>query len=125
MKEKRSEITMIGVILLIVGAFMFFKNVRLYSFDFWRFGAISTGAIIIALLIVDAVLMVAWYKPVMKYIFFALIGMLVLSIILGSRLHFTGSLVDLVLMLAPLTVGAGLCLKGYFGNGRNRNKDDK
>lgn len=124
MKEKRSEITIIGIILLIVGAFMLFKNVRLYSFEFWRIGAVSTGAIIIALLVVDAVLMVAWYKPVMKHVFFILSGLLILSIILGTRLHFTGSLTDLILMLAPLVVGAGLCLRNILA-AKKEHKNDK
>lgn len=118
MKEKHNEITIVGVILLLFGIFMFFKSVRLYSFDFFHIGVVSTGAIIIALLFVDAILMIAWYKPVMKYICFALIGMLVLSIILGTRLHFVGSLMDLILMLLPLAAGAGLCLKGYVDRKR-------
>ncbi|MBQ1735351.1 MAG: hypothetical protein II038_10870 [Lachnospiraceae bacterium] len=125
MKEKHSELTIVGIILLLVGAFMFFKSVRLYSFDFWRFGAVSTGAIIIALLILDAVLMVACYKPIMKYVFIALLGMLVLSIILGSRLQFTGSLLDLFLMIAPLAVGTGLCLRGYIAAHKNTKKGER
>lgn len=125
MKEKRSEITIVGVILLLVGAFMFFKNVRLYSFDFWHFGAVSTGAIIIALLILDAVLMVVCYKPVMKYVFIALVAMLVLSIILGSRLHFTGSLLDMLLIITPLAVGAGLCLRGHIGAQKKQGEGEK
>lgn len=118
MKEKHSEVMIIGIILLLFGVFMFFKNVRLYSFDFYHIGTVSTGAIIIALLFIDAILMIAWYKPVMKYICFALIGMLVLSIILGTRLHFVGSLLDLILMLAPLAAGVGLCLKGFVDSKR-------
>lgn len=118
MKEKHNEIMIVGVILLLFGIFMFFKSVRLYSFDFFHIGVVSTGAIIIAMLFVDAILMIAWYKPIMKYICFVLIGMLVLSIILGTRLHFVGSLMDLILMLLPLATGAGLCLKGYVDRKR-------
>lgn len=119
MKEKHPEVTIIGAILLMFGIFMFFKNVRLYSFDFYHIGAISTGAIIIALLFIDAILMIACYKPIMKYACFLLVGLLVLSIILGTRLHFSGSLTDLILMLAPLAAGAGFCFKGFIDGKKN------
>ena len=38
-------------------------------------------------------------------------GMLILSIILGTQLTFTGSLLDLFLMLVPAVAGLGLILR--------------
>lgn len=43
-----------------------------------------------------------------------LICMLILSVILGTRLHYMGSVLDLFLMLIPAAVGAGLLLRGVF-----------
>ena len=37
--------------------------------------------------------------------------MLMLSIILGTQLHFHGTLLDMFLMLIPAAVGAGLLLR--------------
>ena len=40
--------------------------------------------------------------------------MLVLSVILGTQLSFTGSVLDLFLMLVPAAVGAGLLLRAFL-----------
>ena len=44
-----------------------------------------------------------------------LIGLLILSIILGTHLVFTGSLLDLFLMLVPAAAGVGLVLRATLG----------
>lgn len=111
MKERNIEY-IIGSILLAFGIFMLFKSIRIYSIDFYRFGSISTGAILIGLLFILGIIMVIWYKPFMKYIAFGIVLLIVASIILGTRLHFTGSLVDLLLMLVPIVVGSGLFIRG-------------
>ena len=41
-------------------------------------------------------------------------AMLILSLILGTRLSFTGSVLDLFLMLAPAAAGAGLLLRAFL-----------
>lgn len=114
--KKHSEYSLIAILLLIVGIVMFFKSVRLYSVEFYHIGAISTGAILITLLFVTMICMFVMYKPIMKYIAFGLVGMLVLSVILGSRLHFVGSLLDLLLMLLPLAAGSGLLIRQWAYN---------
>ena len=86
--SKRANLFLIGAILIVFGVVIFFKSVRLYSFGFYRIGPVSTGGILIALL--------------------------VLSVILGTQLSFIGSLLDLFLMLVPAAVGVGLVLRAAF-----------
>ena len=101
-----------GPALILVGLFMFFKSTSVYSFGFFRIGRVSTGGILIALLLVDVVFLVVTGKKICKLLIPVLGGMLVLSILLGAELHFHGTTVDLLLMLVPAAVGAGLAIKG-------------
>ena len=112
--KKRDLLLLIGAILIGVGLFMFFKNTRLTSFGFWRFGPVSTGGILIALLLLDVILLVAVGHKAFKIALPILLGMLVLSVILGSHITFHGQVLDLLLMLVPAAVGAGLILKAVF-----------
>ncbi len=113
MKTREKNI-LIGTILIAFGLFMFFKSTSVYSWGFWRLGPISTGGILIALLLLDVILLVATSAKVCKILIPVLAGLLVLSIILGTQLHFHGTVIDLLLMLVPAAVGAGLVLKGAF-----------
>ena len=109
---KREKLILSGALLLGFGIFMFFKSTRIYSFGFYRLGGqISTGGILIALILVDVVFLVATQHRIAKILLPILVGMLVLSIILGTQLTYTGSLLDLFLMLVPAVVGLGLILR--------------
>ena len=95
---------------------MFFKSVRVYSWGFYRLGGqLSTGGIVIALLLLDIVLYVATESKLAKIMFPILVALLVLMLILGTHLTFVGSLLDLLLMLVPPAVGAGLLLRAFLG----------
>lgn len=112
--KKRDMLILIGSILIAVGLFIFFKDARLYSFGFFRFGAVSTGGILIVLLLLDVILLVAVRHKAFKILLPILIGCLVLSIILGSHITFSDSVLNLLLSLIPAAVGAGLILKAVF-----------
>ena len=112
MKSKERDI-LIGVVLIVVGLFIFFKNSSIYSFSFYRIGRVSTGGILIALLL-DVILLVATSSKICKILLPVLIGMLVLSIILGTHIVYNGQVLDLLLTLIPAAAGAGLLIKGLL-----------
>ena len=113
MKSKERDI-LIGVVLIVVGLFIFFKNSSIYSFSFYRIGRVSTGGILIALLLLDVILLVATSSKICKILLPVLIGMLVLSIILGTHIVYNGQVLDLLLTLIPAAAGAGLLIKGLL-----------
>ena len=112
--KTRNKFILIGSILIAFGLFMFFKSTMISSWGFYRFGPVSTGGILIGLLLLDVILLAAPSAKVCKILIPVLVGLLVLSVILGTRLHFVGSVVDLLLSLLPAAVGVGLVLKGIF-----------
>lgn len=112
--KTRDKFILIGVVLIVFGLFMFFKSTSASSWGFWRLGPVSTGGILIGLLLLDVVFLVATSAKVCKILIPVLAGMLVLSVILGTHILFRGSVLDLLLMLVPAAVGAGLVLKGVF-----------
>lgn len=113
MRSKEKNI-LIGAVLIVVGLFIFFKNSSVYSFSFYRIGGVSTGGILIALLLLDVVLLVATSKRICKILLPVLIGMLVLSIILGTHIVYHGQVLDLLLTLIPAAAGAGLVIRGLL-----------
>ncbi len=114
MKDK-NILFLIGAVLIGFGLFMFFKSTYIYSFGFYRlWGTVSTGGILIALILLDVVFLIATRHKITLILLPILVGMLVLSLILGTRLSFTGSVLDLFLMLVPAAVGVGLVLRGAF-----------
>ena len=114
--DKKTTYTLVGLILVVFGVIMFFKSVRIFSIGFYRpWSGVSTGGIVIALLLLDVVLYVATQSKITKILFPVLLALLVLLLILGTHLTFVGSLLDLLLMLIPTAVGAGLLLRGVIG----------
>ena len=114
--KKRDTYILAGFALVAVGIFMFFKSTRIYSWGFYPlWSGVSTGGILIALILLDIVLYVTTESKVAKVLFPILLAMLVLALILGTRLTFVGSLLDMFLMLVPAAVGAGLLLRAAIG----------
>ena len=111
MLNTKGKLNLIGAVLIGVGIFMFFNSVNVYSFGFYRIGRVSTGGILIALILLDVILLVAFGHKAAKIALPILIAMLVLSVILGTQLTFTGKVLDLFLILVPAAVGAGLVLR--------------
>lgn len=113
--KKRDTLFLIGFILIAVGLFMFFKSTSVSSWGFYRmFGSVSTGGIIIALILLDIILYVATQSNITKIMLPILACMLVLSVLLGTRIHFSGSVLDIFLMLVPAAIGTGLIIKALF-----------
>ena len=118
MLKQREKLLLIGIVLIGVGIVIFFKSTRVDSWGFYRLGGqVSTGGILIALTLVDVVLLVATRHKAAHIALPVLIAMLVLSVILGTRLTFRGSVLDLFLMLVPAAAGAGLVLRAVLKKG--------
>lgn len=113
--KKKETCMLVGVILIAFGVFVFFRNTQVYSWGFYQFNnGISTGGILIALTLLDVVLFVATRSKITKIMIPILIAMMILSVILGTHLHYYGSLLDLFLILAPAAVGVGLVLRSML-----------
>ncbi len=101
-----------GLILFGIGLFMLFKNVNVNSFHFYTFHSVNTGGVIIFLLILTSAFYIAKGYEILKYAIYALVILLVISIILGIHVYLRPmSLFDLILILAPITIGIGLMLQ--------------
>ena len=112
--KKRETYLLIGLALIAFGIFMFFKSTRVFSWDFYRIGRVSTGGILIALTLFDVVILAATGHKITKILLPVFIAMIVLSIILGTELSFIGSLLDMFLMLVPAAVGVGLVFRAWL-----------
>lgn len=113
--KRKDKLLLIGAALIAFGIFIFFKSTRIYSWGFYRIGnTVSTGGILIAMILFDVVFLVATRHKIAKILLPILIAMLVLSIILGTHLSFIGSLLDMFLMLIPAAIGAGLVLRAVM-----------
>lgn len=116
MSKKKGFEYIFGIILILVGLFMLFKNAYVTSFGFFSFGRVNTGAILIVLLVLAVILAVVRPSTWSKVLIGVLIAALVLSLILGMHIGFRYmSLSDVLLILAPLAAGIGLVLQGVFG----------
>ena len=118
--DKKTTYSLVGAILVIFGIVMLFKCVRIYSFGFFRLGgSVSTGGILIALLVLDVILYIATENRIAKLLIPILLALLVLMLILGTHFGFSASLLDFLLILIPIAVGAGLLLRTFFGKGNS------
>ena len=115
----------VGIILILVGLFMLFKEVRVSSFGFWRIGIVNTSAIVLVLLLLSAVALIVKVNKVTKGCMIVSLCMLVLSLILGTHLHFAYmSLLDLLLVFIPIVVGLGLLIREYILQNKVSKEDD-
>ncbi len=100
--------------LIALGGFMFARETRIYSWSFYR-RASSVPAILVILLMASAILYIALRDKRIIYIMIALAAGLLVSLIMGMRMYFSGSLLNLALILLPICAGAGV-LAGVFIN---------
>ena len=111
----------IGWVLVVIGLFMLFKMVRVYSFGFYRIGRMSTSAIVLVLLVLSAIAVVVRRNKITIGCLIMSLVLLVLSLILGTELYFTHvTLVDILLVLIPTIIGTGLLIRVSL-----EKKDDK
>ena len=112
MEHKRGFSYLFGILLMAVSLFMIFKNTYVSSFQFYRFGRVSTGAILIVLLILAVIFAVVRPGKLSAVLIGVTAAALVLSLLLSIRIAFVPmSVLDILLMVVPLAVGAGLVLK--------------
>lgn len=113
--DRKLTLTLTGAALVIFGIVMFFKSVRVVSVGFYRpWSGVSTGGILIVLLLLDLIIFIATENRIAKILLPILVALLVLMLILGTHFVFVGSLLDLLLMLVPPAVGAGLLLRVFL-----------
>ena len=113
----RIEKKITGTVLVGVGTFMLMMRTRVYS---WGWGRMeSAPAVLIVLLMISAILYVALEKKVLRYIIYALLAGLLVAVIMNVRVYFSGSLLTLVLTLAPVAAGIGLILSSVVADGRS------
>ena len=102
MNNKKSFEYTFGIILVLVSLFMLFKNTYVSSFGFYSFGRVNTGAILIVLLILAVIAAVVKPNKITKSCIGIVLGLLVLSLILGIRMGFRGmTVIDIILILVP------------------------
>ncbi len=124
MEKKNGIVCLLGFILIAVGLFMFFDHTYVTSFGFYRLGRVSTGAILIVLLILDVIFAVVRPSKVSKALIGVLLAALVVSLLLGMRIGFYRTTVlDVLLMVIPLAVGVGLVLKALLRRGSDSDED--
>lgn len=111
----------IGWVLVIIGLFMLFKMVRVYSFGFYRIGRMSTSAIVLVLLVLSAIAVVVKRNKITIGCLILSLVLLVLSLILGTELYFTHvTLVDILLVLVPTIIGTGLLIRNALEKRENK-----
>ena len=111
----------IGWVLVVIGLFMLFKMVRVYSFGFYRIGRMSTSAIILVLLVLSAIAVIVKKNKITFGCLIMSLVLLVLSLILGTELHFMYvTLVDILLVLIPTIVGTALLIRCSFEDRKNK-----
>lgn len=115
MERKKGFEYIFGIILILVGLFMLFKNTYVTSFNFYAFRGVNTGAILVILLVLAVIFAVVRPSKPSKILIGVIVAALVVSLLLGMRMgfHFM-SLSDVLLLLAPLAVGIGLVLRAIF-----------
>lgn len=115
MSRKKGFEYMFGVILILVGLFMLFKNTYVTTFGFYSIGRVNTGGILIVLLILAVVFAVVRPSTWSRVLIGVIVAALVLSLLLGMHIGFRYmTLTDVLLILAPLALGIGLVLRGIF-----------
>ena len=101
-----------GWALIVVGLVMMFKMVRISDIGFYRFGSVSTSAIILVLLILSGIAVVVNSNKFTRGALIVSVALLVLSLILGTDIYFAyTSLLNVLLVFVPIILGVGLVIK--------------
>lgn len=115
MTKKKGFEYIFGIILILVGLFMLFKNTYVTTFGFYSLGRINTGGVLIVLLVLAVIYAVVRPSVFSKVLIAVLVAGLVVSLLLGMHISFRYmTLSDVLLILAPLAAGIGLVLRGVF-----------
>lgn len=132
MKDQRNEflVFIAGLMMLVVGLFMFMNNVVVTTGFFGRFtiggNSINSGVIIIPF-IIGIIWMFASYGSVISKVFTAFsVLIIIVAVIMSTQLHVKSvSLFEWLLIMVLLFGGLGIVLRELFGNknGSGNTKD--
>lgn len=115
MSRKKGFEYIFGIILILVGLFMLFKNTYVTTFGFYTFGRVNTGGILIVLLVLAVIYAVVRPSTLSRVLIGVVVAALVLSLLLGMHIGFRYmTLTDVLLILVPLAAGIGLVLRGIL-----------
>ena len=137
MKNQNLICRVIGAVMILVGVILFALSIKVnssygYGFRFVRWGNVNLGAVLIVLLVFEAVAYVALYniQPWMKVLKISMIGTaVVFGIVFIVSLNFyfeRMSLLQFIIYLGLIAIGAGLLIRGRLGDGKKdkENKED-
>ena len=137
MKNQNLICRVIGAVMILVGVVLFALSIKVnsgygYGFRFVRWGNVNLGAVLIVLLVFEAVAYVALYniQPWMKVLKISMIGTaVVFGIVFIVSLNFyfeRMSLLQFIIYLGLIAIGAGLLIRGRLGDGKKdkENKED-
>lgn len=118
MKKMEKESTnhfaefIIGIAMMIAGIVILLMNIQVYSFGFFRIGNFSSAPVLIILFVFLLVWAIMRGKILQWILVAADIFCIIISVILGTNLHFSRmNAFTLLVMLGMFAVGAGLMLK--------------
>ena len=135
MKNQNLICRVIGAVMILVGVVLFALSIKVnsgygYGFRFVRWGNVNLGAVLIVLLVFEAVAYVALYniQPWMKVLKISMIGTaVVFGIVFIVSLNFyfeRMSLLQFIIYLGLIAIGAGLLIRGRLGDGK-KDKENK
>ena len=109
----RTEKLVTGFILVAVGLFMFAKETSIYTTGYLsRFSTVP--AILLVLFVASIVLYIILKRRFVIYVIIAELAGLFVALLLGVRMSFYGSLLSLILIIVPISVGAGFLASGFL-----------
>lgn len=121
MDNRHQGESIIGILFLGIGLFMLSKSIYVSNFGFWRIGYIDTGGILIVLLVLSMIGFVLRPGKLTRCCIIIILIMLFVSVLLSTHIYLRHiSLIDIILILCPIGVGAGLLIRGMIGDRRGR-----
>ena len=117
---KRNPLTtLIGLGLVLLSVILIFVNTTVSGWGFYRIGRVSTGGILIVLLVLAAIALFVRPSNVTVGILAVVVALIVLSLLLGLHLHLRHmGLMKLVLIIAPMVIGVGMIVRDILPGGK-------
>jgi len=117
----------IGIVLTIIGAFLFLSNVHVYSFGFfYRYGGTNITALLILALCILFVLYIIYPKTILGFALGVTFLLLIISIIMSMHFYVDYmSAFEILLILATFFGGIGLTLRSIIYANAEEKKNRK
>lgn len=115
MKNKLSLIG--GIVCLLTGIVALLMNVSISSWGFYRFGHISTGGILLVILLLSIIYTVIKRNKIGIVLIACSATLMILSLILGVHMYIRHmSVFSMILIIGLMAVGIGLIAKYFLGS---------